>query len=219
MTFLLSEENVNLVGDTWKEGKPPNYSRRSLQLPPHITQEWTQDTTILRVPKPDVQEIWWHFIGRSQLKGELDMLGLQEASKDDHCQAGKCANVGQRSRGRSCAACSAPSSSTVTTYCSLVTARTWPTARPSGMRLKPRDIQAPKIMVTVSLTRWRRSSRKTPDLWNFFEEPRSVLCTLLLYQILLEVMSLQCNPTIISWTQNYKSSRRTSSWRRRGGGW
>ena len=87
------------------------------------------------------------------------------------------------------------------------------------MRLKPRDIQAPKIMVTVSMTRWRRSSRKTPDLWNFFEEPRSVLGTLLLYQILLEVMSLQCNPTIISWTQNYKSSRRTSSWRRRGGGW
>jgi len=25
---------------------------------------------------------------RSQLKGELDMIGLQEASKDDHCQAG-----------------------------------------------------------------------------------------------------------------------------------
>jgi len=39
--------------------------------------------------------------------------------------------------------------------------------------------------------RWRRSSRKTPDLWNFFEEPRSVLGTLLLYQILLEDIVLE----------------------------
>jgi len=78
VTLLLSEQDVNLVGDNldYKE----NAATKLLRIIKAIESmnQWTSH----------VMTSWVEYhIHRSQLKGGLDMRGLQEASRDDLCQA------------------------------------------------------------------------------------------------------------------------------------
>jgi len=78
VTLLLSEQEVNLVGDNL-EGKE-NAATRLIRIIKAIESmnRWTSH----------VMTSWVEYhIHRSQLKAGLNMQGLQEANKDDLCQA------------------------------------------------------------------------------------------------------------------------------------
>ena len=58
----------------------------------HVMTSWVEyhihRSTVLNMPRPlKSQHCYILFSQRSQLKGGLDMRGLQEASRDDLCQA------------------------------------------------------------------------------------------------------------------------------------